>query len=204
MKRFGTLVCLSISLMFALSAVSATIEQNREFSNTQSLSAILTFDRYNRAEPLQSVAFVLTVRIDGGYLIPDNDNNSPVAADVELGFSASLESQSVTLLDDSLRPVIGGFKVSTTRILRLEADDGDGWQNVKIDGPDAGRVDGSAKSATAQTDIGRSFIGSFSGDGTMEIKTALRPVFDFGNNSYVEGLIGIPNAKATLRLIYTY
>ncbi|MEN6372025.1 MAG: choice-of-anchor E domain-containing protein [Armatimonadota bacterium] len=173
-KKFIPVVAAIIAVL-VLSTVSmaGTIVQTQAFSGTPNFAKELSFNQFNDPSgslTLTSIQVILTLDIDGGQIVLDNDSEVPATGTFEFGSSCGITSGDVSLLTSTSQPIFGQASAANSANISLAANDGDSTDTYNNDsGPDNYTINGAKATDTKYGYIGSSYWTGFIGSGTYNI-----------------------------------
>ncbi|MEN6521887.1 MAG: choice-of-anchor E domain-containing protein [Armatimonadota bacterium] len=172
-KKFMPAVVAVIAvLVLSTSSLAGTIVQTKTFSGTPSLNRVFAFDKFNDqvgSGTLTSIQVILTLNVNSGALVLDNDGELVATGTFGLGGKCGISSSQVSLLTDSNQPLFGMAEAVHTGSFSLAANEGDTRTDLNSSGPDAFIYEGGLNSDTKSGYIGNSHWTNFIGTGTYDI-----------------------------------
>ena len=183
-NNFVKTIILGVVVTIAPSAMADVIAQTEAFSG----DGTLTFNQFDSSlGTLDSIEIVFNLSIDNGWLVADNDGVDMATVTIELGALAAISSTDVALIDGSFQPVVGTLSSSTTNMVLLAADNGDGPGNVDSTGPDGTTLYGGTDSDSDSGFISALAFAGYIGASTFDIIVAINELIDLGGLGDFEG-----------------
>ena len=187
-------------------AAPITITQTQPFSGTPNYESDLTFDQFDDQGgtlPLLSVEIIVTLNVNGGQLILDNDGVDPAAGTFEFGAKGNISSVDVALLNALSQPVTNEVSAVHTAGFNLAGNVGDGPNDFDPTPPDGMQYDGGPKTDASSGIVGGAYHGGYIGTGTFDIKASIAQWADFGGVSGIEWAVTPVTSSGTVQVIYT-
>ena len=207
--RFGRVtgaVIVALGLSASL-AVAGSITQTQDFSGTPNLVRSLTFDQFDDGGGsliLQSIKVIVSLDVDGGQYILDNDGDQPASGTLSFGAKGDISSGDVSLLNSSLQPVTSELEATHSGSFNLAAQDGDGTYDYDPTPPDGLQYDGGVESDSTSGFISPTVFGQYTGAGTYDIDVTVDQWQDFGGISGIEWAVTPVSASGAVTVIYNY
>ncbi len=201
------MVATLLSLIVCATSYSFTVTQSFDFGPSTPNYTAGPFD-VNQFDPstgtLTSVSFSLSLDVEGGQLVVDNDGATGGSlTGVEIGAQGSLVSPDVNLLDNGFNPIASTVTASTVGNFTLAADDGDGPNNVDVSLPDGDMLPGLNQTAAQSGTLNTLFWPSVTGTGTFPLSVDVRQVSNFGAGlSGLEGSFSPVSSGGTITVTY--
>ena len=205
MKRNVWTIAALLACVSVASAVSIT--QVETFSGTPNFTAPLTFDQFDDLGgtlTLVSIQVSISLNIQGGVLILDNDGEDPASGTYEFGGKGDISSVDVSLLDGALQPVTAEVQGLTTGGFSLAANSGDGANDFDPSPPDGMQINGGTVSDSASGFISSTVFSQYIGTGTFDIDAEIDQWSDFGGVSGIEWAVTPVTADGNVTVVYNY
>ena len=187
-------------------ALAAPIVQTQPFSGIPNYQTDLTFNQFDDLGgtlPLLSVEVIVTLNIDGGRLILDNDGIGPAAGTFEFGAKCNISSVDVALLNALSQPVTTGLSAIHSSPFNLAGNVGDVQNDFDPSPPDGMQYDGGPQVDSDSGFIGSAYYAAYIGTGTLDIKASIAQWADFGGVSGIEWAVTPVTSSGTVQVIYT-
>ncbi|MEN6372024.1 MAG: choice-of-anchor E domain-containing protein [Armatimonadota bacterium] len=171
-KFMPAIIAVIAVLVLSTSSLAGTISQTKTFTGTPSLNRVLTFDKFNDqagSGTLTSIQVILTLDVNGGKLVLDNDGELVATGTFGLGGKCDISSSQVSLLTDSNQPLFGMAEAGHSGSFSLAANEGDSRTDLSPDGLDAYVYEGALNSDIKSGYIGNSHWTDFIGANTYDI-----------------------------------
>ena len=211
MKRLTQLLALLMVTMVALGAWGATITQTESFSGIPNMWPTLTFDQFDDQGglcTLVAIEIILTLNVDNGQLILDNDSEEPAVGVFMFGGIGGITSTDVTLLDASSQPIAPVVSALHSGGFSLTGNVGDGPGDYDPSPPDGMQYNGGPKSDNASGFVKSSEwttgTKGFIGTGTYDIVANIIQWHDYGSIGGIEFAVTPVDAWGDVQVIYNY
>lgn len=192
-------------LVLSTSSIAGTIEQTKTFDGTPDFSRLLTFDQFNDQGgscTLTSIRVILTLNVEGGQIVLDNDSETQATGTFEFGGKCGITSSQVALLNNSSQPIFGQAAAIHSESVTLAANEGDGSKDYSGLGPDGMIYQGGSETDTKSGYIGSSYWTGFIGTGTYDIGLSAIQWSSCSTISGVEYSVTPVTASGTVKVIY--
>jgi hypothetical protein len=157
--------CLVAAILIAAApAFGASDMQIKDFSGISNFSRTLTFNKFNPAlGSLNSIEVSLTLQINGGHFIVDNDSSGSATGTFEFGAKANFISSV------PLNPALSQIQACNLQSIILDGNVGDGTNNCSPLPPDGNEYYGSTVYNSKSAYINNSYWDSYLGTDTYDI-----------------------------------
>ncbi len=203
-NNFAKIIILSVVVMITPSAMATLISETETFTGDDTL----TFNEFDSIlGTLTSIEIIFDLSIDNGWLIVDNDDSVQADVTIVLGAVAAISSTDVRLTNASWQPVVDILVASTTAVVTLAAEIGDGPGIVDANGPDGTTLNGEPDSDLDNGLIRGAYFVDYIGTGTFEIDVDVTDIAEWGSPPNVEDLssaVDILSAGSSVTVNYTY
>lgn len=173
--------------------------------NTPNFGQTLTFNQFDSSlGTLNSIYISLTLNIDGGRLILDNDSDDYASGTFEFGAKGSITSTDVSLLNASFQPVIDPLSAINSGAFSLDPNEGDVANDFDSSPPDGMQYDGQTASDNGNGFVASAVWAGYIGAGTFDIDFEAMQWSDFGSVGGIEYAVNPVDADGNLTIIYDY
>jgi hypothetical protein len=195
-----------ILLLNSMPAQALTITQTQGFIGQPNFLKTVEFAEFDPAHgQLQSVEVRMSLIIDGGSLIVDNDRQEATDVDVKLGATSSIFSTDVHLIDSNLDPILSGastLSVATGSRLQLAGDSGSTTFDPAL--PDTDQHLGGHAATTGIGLVSPNYLSEFLGTDMFELRVDVDQLIDYGAAGGTSGQFDPVLAETNVTLIYEF
>ena len=187
-------------------AVPITITQTQPFSGIPNYQSDLTFNQFDDQGgtlSLLSVEVIVTLNVDGGQLVLDNDGIDPATGTFEFGAKGNISSVDVALLNALSQPVTSEVSAIHSGGFNLAGNVGDVPNDFDPSPPDGMQYDGGPETDGDSGFIGSAYYAGYIGMGTFDVKASIAQWADFGGVSGIEWAVTPVTSSGTVQVIYT-
>lgn len=200
-------ICFAIlAVLVAVGATSATtITQTKTFSGVPDYSTSLTFNKFDSSlGTLQSVQVLVSLAVDGGMLILDNDGVDPASGTFQFGAKGNIASTDVPLLNSSFMPVTSEIQAFYSNTFSLAGNVGDSIGDFSPLGPDGMQYNGGPQSDSKSGFVGNAFFSSYIGTGTFVVNASASQWSTYGSVSGMEYAVSPVSSDGSVTVVYNY
>lgn len=206
MRILSRLCVVLVVMAFSITAVSATqVSQVKAFSGTPDFPTTWAFNQINLgAGTLNWIKVIMTLNVDGGQFVVDNDAASPASGSFNFGGQSAITSSTVTMLDAGFNPVVGSAQAGHNGTFDLDANVGDGPGDYSPLGPDGMVYAGGPQADAKNGFIDSTFFSEYIGTGTYNVTVTATQWYGASGGSGIETASSPVTANGTLEIIYDY
>lgn len=208
MRFWIKVIALALAIAVPASfAAAGQISQIKTFSGIPNFSSSLVFNKFDDNGGLCSlnwIKVILTLNVDGGQIVLDNDASSAASGIFEFGGKAGITSATVPMLNTLLQPVVGTVSAAHSGNFSLDPNVGDGPGDYSPLPPDGMLYVGGPETDSDWGYIASTFFPQYTGTGTFTVNIDTNQWQTYGSVSGIEMAITPVSAAGSLEIIYDY
>ncbi len=208
MRLWIKVIALALAIAAPASfALAGQMSQVKTFSGIPNFTSDLVFNKFDDNGGLCTlnwIKVILTLNVDGGQIVLDNDADSPASGTFEFGGKAAITGSTVPMLNTLFQPVVGQVSAMHSGSFSLDPNQDDGTGDYSPLPPDGMVYVGGPETDSDWGYIASTFFPNYTGAGTFTVTVATNQWQTYGSVSGIEMAITPVSASGSLEIIYDY